>query len=56
MTPKEKAEELMQKFSNRVAGQAAIKACAIICCDELILESYHNKEFWKEVRLEIATL
>ena len=35
MTPKEKAEELVQKFSNRVAGQAAIKACAIICCDEI---------------------
>lgn len=36
MTPREKALELIKKYESKVAGQAAIKQCALIAVDEII--------------------
>jgi hypothetical protein len=63
MTPKEKAEDLIMKFSNPFA-----KSCALIAVDE-ILNGYEfdilyiehkrimdNINFWDEVKQEIINL
>jgi hypothetical protein len=69
MTPKEKAEELVEKYAELASrfGQATEweydKQCAIICVDELIEALEHNlwqnKDWinhYKEVKQEIEEL
>lgn len=69
--PKEKAQELMDKF-NLPTGLMSqeIKQCAVICCDELIRvllsvngrppnyqdENEFCSEYWKKVKTEIEKL
>jgi len=67
MTPKEKANELVQSFYNNQSSHSitpvafnSAKRCALICVDE-ILKSQHNVwentiEYWQEVEQEICTL
>jgi len=72
MTPKEKAQELVDKFRNeilsflndRIKDQNA-KRCALIAVDELIkihylLTTTHNTSpsinYWKEVKQELDNL
>ena len=64
MTPKQKAEELLDKYSNiRNATYTIIrqevknniaKQCALIVVDELIEET--GSKFWYDVRHEIEKL
>ena len=62
MTPKEKAEYLVNEFENEtysiIKDELAIK-CALICVQEIIEatadDSTHN-DFWLEVRKEIKKL
>lgn len=63
MTPKEKAEELVEKFRIHqpvweVEDDA--KQCALIAVDEMIdmLERFSNykSEYWREVKNEIEKL
>ena len=70
MTPKEKAEELVNKYSTYVVMWAGgievtgqnVKQCALIAVDELIKEGfftdgYYNRcAFWDEVKQEIEKL
>jgi hypothetical protein len=70
MTPKEKAEELVNKYSiwcwNEVVCDYEIaKQCALIAVDEMIKTvnmciPYHNPEtfvdYWKEVKQELEKL
>ena len=66
MTPKEKAEELVNKFLNANKGHfyqdseiedlEAAKECALIAADELMQKTFWDKSerrFWKEVKEEI---
>lgn len=63
MTPKEKAEELIDKFTwhpRSVISMSRAKQSAIICVDEIIAETamYTGNlnpkwEFWNEVKKEI---
>jgi hypothetical protein len=57
MTPKEKAEELYDTYTNYV-GEYDVnkhaKQCALIAVDELIEHSYQvMKPFWEEVKQEL---
>jgi len=66
MTPKEKAEELVNKFDGvglQMRNEAI--ACALICVYELINDNNHNenivngglnKQYWIEVKTEINKL
>jgi hypothetical protein len=68
MTPKEKAEELINKFSQTNGNSFFAKECALIAVDELIkshllLTTTHDKEpsircktYWQEVKQEIENL
>ena len=72
MTPKEKAEELVEKFSDLEDGEMYIgkaKQCTLIAVDEIInsLENYgkesdelQNMEndfrYWQEVRQELLNM
>ena len=72
MTPKEKAEELVEKFSDLEDGEMYIgkaKQCALIAVDEIInsLENYgkesdelQNMEndfrYWQEVKQELLKM
>lgn len=55
MTPKEKAKELVDKFS-WIDCSSDAKQCALICVDE-ILETYIDLDpklnYWEEVKQEI---
>lgn len=61
MTPKEKAEELIEKYKTKVSGHSAIKKCALIAVDE-ILEQCKDANFggfslyWTDVKQEIEKL
>jgi len=64
MTPKEKAEELVQKYMMNTPVGFHIedaKECALITVDE-ILESFiitipkHQTEYWQQVKQEIINL
>ena len=58
MTPKEKANELVDKFSNEVLiDNYEAKRCALIAVDEVI-QSYKDSwlQYWKEVKQEIELL
>jgi hypothetical protein len=58
MTPKEKAEELVDRFL-RVEYPLAAKHCALIAVDLLMEEAYRQHDYegfisyWKEVKQEI---
>ena len=64
MTPKEKAEELLDKF-NLPTGIMSVerKQCALVCVDEII-ESWNTdlyvdcgaSLYWQEVKQEIEKL
>jgi len=69
MTPKEKAEDIIDKMSKGCdnADFSEIKFCAIVCVNEIILEidkgrhegllTYLNqRQFWIQVKLEIEKL
>jgi hypothetical protein len=67
MTPKEKAEELVDKFHNYTYSQTyePAKECAIIVANEFLdydmmdmSEEYFEKhiEFWEQVKQEIINL
>jgi len=66
MTPKEKAEELIEKFGTyavmwsggiEVERQNA-KQCALICCNEVLgyMGADRGTAFWNEVKQEIEKL
>jgi hypothetical protein len=72
MTPKEKAEELIDKFRNEITSflgdnmkKNNAKKCALVAVDELIkihylLTATHDTSpsinYWKEVKKEIQNL
>jgi hypothetical protein len=61
MTPKEKAEELVNKYSiwcwNEVVCDYEIaKQCALIAVDEIIDKDGYNNDYWKEVKQELEKL
>ena len=60
MTPKEKAEELVDKiqlhYPNTITFPQA-KKCALIAVDEVLEECLYFKDwFWEEVKQEIEKL
>lgn len=64
MTPKEKADELIQKyiklgkdFTRGVSMQEFSKQCALICCNEVLSDMGADRgyEFWVHVRDEIKS-
>lgn len=59
MTPKEKAKELIHKYSCRVSDEFSIKQCALIAVDEIIKQSMDNEyseKYWQQVKTEINNL
>jgi hypothetical protein len=69
MTPKEKAEELFNKYRPIIAGKQFVtgfvlmseakeltKRSALIAVDEIINEVYDDLEWWNEVKHEIEKL
>lgn len=63
MTPKEKAIQLYNKFSNAANSHIEGKKCALICVDELIKECTVYRpspesrfDYWQEVKKEIEKL
>ena len=65
MTPKEKAEELVNRFENEthsLVKDEDAKQCALIAVDEVLnfihtdAFSYTNEEYWQEVKQEIEKL
>lgn len=56
MTPKEKAEDLLLKYSILKDGHNhLVKQCALICCDEVLCDMGADRDctFWLEVKKEI---
>jgi hypothetical protein len=66
MTPKEKAKELVDKYSfveiQHYTSMFEVKECALIACDEIIEEMdrvlFPNpfEQYWNEVKNEIQKL
>lgn len=63
MTPKEKAEDLITKFSGNTVHYDCTKQCALIAVDEIIENDKKNYgidgfvvEYWQEVKQEIEKL
>ena len=63
MTPKEKAEMLMQRFIYRTTGYVEIddaKKCALIAVDEIIKTlkppCLTEFDYWQQVKQEITNL
>jgi hypothetical protein len=61
ITPKEKAEELYDKFYAWYPNQDAqfiAKQCALICCDEVLgdMGADRGYEFWSQVKDELHKL
>jgi hypothetical protein len=63
MTPKEKAEELLFKYSIIIGNNDFVKQCALIAVQELLSETEErdgmrviNNSYWLEVRNEIEKL
>jgi hypothetical protein len=61
MTPKEKAEELIDKMINTdimYMSNYLAKQCALICCNEVLgyMGADRGTEFWNEVKQEIEKL
>ena len=60
LTPKEKAEDLVNKFLKQSLWMYQAKGCALIAVDE-ILNIYSNNfiagiNYWKEVKQEINNI
>jgi hypothetical protein len=63
MTPKDKAEELVDKFSFSCRECDNIKQCALIAVDEILNHHYQeqglyriDKYYWQQVKKEIEEL
>jgi hypothetical protein len=64
MTPKDKARELVYKYSKFQSGygyEYKAKQCALIAVDEILKNDtiflyVHHLDFWKEVKQEIEKL
>lgn len=61
MTPKEKAEELIEKFDELLTyreSKTKTKQCALIAVDTVLFMASHYAtiEYWKEVKQEIEAL
>jgi hypothetical protein len=59
MTPKEKATQLVDEFSNEcLLTKEGGKVAALIAVYELILDAYNNYyyNYWQEVKQEIEKL
>ena len=61
MTPKEKAEELVQKYfkaGHQPYGFKDAQQCALIAVDEVLSVCWYKKdmEYWDEVKQEIEAL
>ena len=69
MTPKEKAKELVQRFSKldkglneeewkdrEVSFEEIHKNSALICIDEINIVTNYEVKYWKEVKQEINEL
>ena len=59
MTPKEKAQDLVNKYSNEcLLTKEGGKVAALIAVYELILDAYNNYyyNYWQEVKQEIEKL
>jgi hypothetical protein len=62
MTPKEKAEQLVEKFIYRTKDYVEIedaKDCAIIAVDEILnahLFDLDEKQYWQQVKIVIEML
>ena len=71
MTPKEKAEYLVDKYLNEMPkylqgnlGRKTSKQCALICVEQVIntydLEGYEEEdskmEYWQQVKQEVSLL
>jgi hypothetical protein len=66
MTPKEKAQELFDKYWTLIAykiegsvGRLLIKQCALIAVDEILSVVWYvpvDIEYWQEVKKEIELL
>lgn len=55
MTPKEKAQEIVDEFNTPMVGTVYAKINSITCAEILIKET-SEKEYWKEVKIEIEKL
>ena len=66
MTPKEKAQELVDKYSkfdfstlSVIKQREYVKQCALIAVDEMIestTDNWSHSPFWQQVRKEIESL
>ena len=59
MTPKEKAKELYNNFSDKCMCFERGKQCALIAVDEILKNDYGAKSqmnYWQEVKQEINNL
>lgn len=59
MTPKEKANELVDKFYPLLDGVYTSKQCALIAVDEMIDNApllSEKKNYWREVREEVINI
>jgi hypothetical protein len=58
MTPKEKAEELVEKFRiSKAITESYAKQCALIAVDEILKTNpYKARNYWQEVKTEIELL
>jgi hypothetical protein len=56
MTPKEKAQELFEKFFQE-ADLSVAKGCTLIAVDEILKTNpYKARNYWQEVKSEIEKL
>ena len=57
MTPKEKAEELLDKFKIYSNDYIDNRQCALIAVDEILNNFGHYKlQYWEEVKQEIEKI
>ena len=59
MTPKEKAAELVDKFTQTNGNGFFAKECALIAVDEILMLdnfSIEGREYWQQVKQEIEKL
>jgi len=56
MNPKEKAQELVDKYYNQVESKGCAINCALIAVDEILDKDGFNNDYWKEVKYEIEKL
>lgn len=62
MTPKEKAQELFDKFYSAIPNDEmgknyeSAKQCALILINELMREDWYYEEYWLKIKKEIKKL